>query len=157
GSRSRSPSERERERRAGDHDPPRAAEAVRSAPARRKRASLLRSELSPEQAMKRALILAAAVALVAPRANADTSDACASASESGQALQRQGKLLDARQKFVTCSRVACPDVVRRDCDNWLTVLDGILPSIVVVTRDEGGHDVVAVRVSLDGRFVDVSN
>jgi hypothetical protein len=107
--------------------------------------------------MKRGFILVLAAALVAPRARADTLDACATASESGQALQRQGRLIDARQKLIYCSRAACPEVVRRDCDAWLTALEGILPSIVVVAHDEEGRDVVAVRVSLDKQLVDVSN
>jgi len=51
---------------------------------------------------------------------------------------------------VACSNPACPAVVKRDCDQWLTEMDASLPSVVVAARDATGRDLVDVRVTIDG-------
>src|SRR5215470_4150062 len=76
--------------------------------------------------------------------------ACIEASEQGQQLRDEGKLIKAREKFLTCVRDTCPGMIRKDCTEWLAGVDANLPSVVVSARDESGHDVTTVRVLLDG-------
>jgi hypothetical protein len=84
-------------------------------------------------------------------AHADERDACVDASEKGQVLRDEGHLLDARQKFLLCSREVCPPLVRTDCASWLADVDARLPSVVVSAKDLGGQDIADVEVTLDGR------
>jgi hypothetical protein len=86
-----------------------------------------------------------------PLAHADERDACIDASEKGQVLRDEGHLLDARQKFLLCSREACPPLVRTDCASWLSDVGARLPSVVVSAKDEGGRDIADVQVTLDRR------
>ena len=65
-------------------------------------------------------------------------------------LRDQGKLKEARARFVTCSRDACPRLVRADCATWLADADARLPSVVLSARDASGHDTADVKVTLDG-------
>jgi hypothetical protein len=104
-------------------------------------------------------VAAAAVIAAAPvgARGEETKDSCASASEDAQSLQRQGKLLAARQNLLVCTRTTCPSVVKQDCDGWLTTLDALLPSLVVAVHDDAGKDVVRPRVLLDGAVVDTSS
>lgn len=84
---------------------------------------------------------------------AATVDACAEASEKGQERRDLGKLIDARASFVACAADACPDVIRRDCAEWLADVDKKIPSIVVRARDSEGRDQADVRVFADGKEV----
>jgi hypothetical protein len=92
---------------------------------------------------------AACVALViaSSHAHADK-NACADASEAGQQQRIEGKLREARDKFVACSQSSCPAIVKRDCDQWLSEVDAVLPSIILVARD-AGRDIAAVHVVID--------
>ncbi len=83
-------------------------------------------------------------------ARADATDACIKASDEGQVLRDQGKLLAARARFLTCSRDACPRLVRADCTTWLADADNRIPTVVLSAQDTSGHDTAAVRVTLDG-------
>jgi hypothetical protein len=96
--------------------------------------------------------LAAALAVMgAPAAaRADATDACISASDEGQVLRDRGRLLTARERFVTCSRESCPRLVRTDCASWLADVEGRIPSVVISATDPEGHDTAAVQVTLDG-------
>jgi hypothetical protein len=77
-------------------------------------------------------------------------NACASASEDAQNLRRAQKLRDARDKLLVCSRAVCPAPIKRDCDQMLSQIDVALPTVVLGARDDQGHDLVRVRVTLDG-------
>jgi hypothetical protein len=107
--------------------------------------------------MKRAILAGAALlAALAPadRAFADgkseEKQACLTASDKGQQAKLEGKLRDAREQFLVCSRNECPALVRQDCAQWVTEVMAALPSIVVGARNWQGHDVFAVKVSVDG-------
>lgn len=92
------------------------------------------------------------VALFPPLAQADDArDACIDASERGQELRDTGKLLSARQKFLSCSREVCPALVRTDCASWLANVDARLPSVVVSAKGPDGRDIADVMVTLDRR------
>ena len=84
-------------------------------------------------------------------AAADEKDRCIEASDRGQLLRDQGKLRAAREALLVCARDACPSVLRRECASWLAGVDARIPSIVVRARDASGHDLVDVRVTLDGQ------
>jgi hypothetical protein len=83
-------------------------------------------------------------------ARADDKDACASASEQAQQLRARGKLIEAREQLLLCSRRACPGVVKDDCEHVLGDVEASLPSVVVSAKDPDNNDTVAVRVLLDG-------
>ncbi len=100
-----------------------------------------------------ALGIALLIVVSGRRARADGKDACATASEHAQELRAAGKLVEARQELLMCSRTDCPSVVKQDCDQWLTAVDASLPSVVVVAHDPSGHDTVNVKVFVDGMLV----
>ena len=104
------------------------------------------------------LLPAAAFALAAfsaPPSHAAPPDAarkaqCAAAFEEGQELEKAGRLVEARGKFVSCSDQACPAVVRDECATMLPRVESSLPTIVPGLRDAQGNDVVSAEVTLDG-------
>lgn len=104
-------------------------------------------------------LLAAALAtsaLVAVGADAradDTKKECAAAYESTQSAREQGKLIDARKQAVACSASACSPYVVKDCTQWLSELDGILPTVVFTATDPAGAETGAVRVTVDGQLL----
>jgi len=99
------------------------------------------------------LLSALSVALLAAPAHGDDKadkKECAAAAEKAQRKRNEGKLREARDDLVTCSRAACPAVIRRDCEPWLSDLEGRLPTVVIRAKDGSGRDVVDVRVTIDG-------
>lgn len=83
----------------------------------------------------------------------DVREECAQASEAAQALHLKGKLVEEREKLVTCARAECPGIVRSDCERWLADAEKALPSIVLDVKDAREKDVAEVRVTIDGRVV----
>lgn len=124
-------------------EPPIAIVFASPAPPSRRRATL--------RGIATALATALLVVTGPARAEApDVVDACASASEKGQELRDQAKLVAARELFVACAAETCPAVVRKDCTTWLAEVDEALPSIAIHARDAGGRDLTEVRVTVDG-------
>jgi hypothetical protein len=78
---------------------------------------------------------------------------CPTASEQGQKLRDQGKLIRAREMFLLCSKPTCPGVVRKDCAKWLPELEEGIPTVVFSAQDGAGADLSAVSVTLDGAKV----
>jgi hypothetical protein len=97
--------------------------------------------------------LIALVALTSRPAHADERDRCASASEHAQDLRAAGKLRAARSSLLSCVPATCPSIVRNDCLKWLAEVDGLLPSIIIRATDSTGHDLIAVRVLVDGELL----
>lgn len=90
--------------------------------------------------------------LVADNAHAQSaSRMCAEAASAGQVLRDEGKLVDARAKFVTCAQPTCPKLIQKDCAQWQTEVDGRLPTIVLAAKDSAGRDVKRVTVTMDGK------
>jgi hypothetical protein len=83
-------------------------------------------------------------------ARADDKLACLDAHHEAQLLRRSGRLAAAREKLLACAATACPAIVARDCTTWLAEIGAEEPTIVLAAHDEAGHDVSAVRVTLDG-------
>jgi hypothetical protein len=86
-------------------------------------------------------------------ATAEQKQACVSAYDAAQQLRMDRKLKAAREKLAFCSRSECPPVVRNDCVQWMSEVIAALPSVVVGARDAEGHDLVSVRVTVDGERV----
>lgn len=81
----------------------------------------------------------------------DARDACFTAYEQGQRLQKDGKLRAAHEEFVACSDAACPGFVRKDCSGWLDEVESSMPAVVLtLPRDAKGSTDLAVTVSIDG-------
>jgi hypothetical protein len=75
---------------------------------------------------------------------------CVSASDEGQALRIDGRLLRARDRFLVCADPSCPALVRTACTQWAGELEQLIPSIVLTVREPDGHDAVGVTASSDG-------
>jgi hypothetical protein len=76
---------------------------------------------------------------------------CIRASDDGQALRLDGKLLDARERFLVCADRSCPGVVQSACAEWLSGVEAQIPSVLPTLRDAEGHDVVGAVVTIDQR------
>jgi hypothetical protein len=81
---------------------------------------------------------------------ADVKKECVDASTEGQTSRDAGELLSARDKFVVCSRDACPAVVRSSCANWLSEIDQQVPSIVIRAADASNADITDGNATVDG-------
>lgn len=112
--------------------------------------------------------IAALLGLVAcPRvvaAQVPTKSECLGAYTSGQQLKKRGELKAARDKLLVCSRDPCPTALQADCNEWLSEVQRLQPSIVVVASDPSGRELTDVKVfvddvevasRLDGRALDV--
>ncbi len=89
---------------------------------------------------------------VAQAQDADAKSACVSAYENSQVLRQQGRLVDARDALVFCTRQECPPLVRTDCGNWLEEVERAIPSVVVQATADG-VETTAVTVSIDSKVV----
>jgi hypothetical protein len=83
-------------------------------------------------------------------ARADGTDACLAAYEKSQQLKQDGKLAASREQLVQCVQPTCPNLVKKDCSQWLAELDASMPTVIVNARDAEGKDVAKVRVLVDG-------
>lgn len=81
----------------------------------------------------------------------DARRVCADAASAGQVLRDEGKLRDARAKFVTCAQPSCPKLIQKDCAQWQAEVDERMPTVVVGAKDDVGKDVLTVTVTMDGK------
>lgn len=103
----------------------------------------------------RAVALAASLVALALGAServalADGTEACLAAYEKSQQLRQDGKLAASREQLVQCVAPTCPNLVKKDCSQWLAELDASTPTVIVNARDAEGKDVAKVRVLVDG-------
>jgi hypothetical protein len=68
----------------------------------------------------------------------------------GQQSRKQGRLKDARARFMECANPACAAYIREDCTAWLAEVEGAMPTLVVEVAGPDGTDVVDARVFVDG-------
>ncbi|AUX26328.1 uncharacterized protein SOCEGT47_068890 [Sorangium cellulosum] len=104
----------------------------------------------PRHALAVAIALSALACLTPARAHAGDVEACLTASEEGQRLRDEGRLREARARFIACGDAACPALVRSDCAGWLSELEARMPTLILSAQDARGHDVADVQVTLDG-------
>jgi hypothetical protein len=90
---------------------------------------------------------------VATSAAADDVQACIEAHEQAQVARKEGRLLDAREKLLTCAKDGCPAVLRKDCGPWLNEVTSSIPTVVVLAKGPGGEDLINVRVFFDGEEI----
>jgi hypothetical protein len=76
--------------------------------------------------------------------------ACSTSYENAQLYRQAGKLIEARDAAVACSRASCPEVGRRDCEAWAAEIQREIPSVVVVAQDQYYVDERPARVVVDG-------
>jgi hypothetical protein len=94
-----------------------------------------------------------ALASSAPEAQgADEKSACVASYERSQVLRRDHRFQRARDELKSCSRVACPALVRNDCITWLDQVQTAFPSIAIRAMKDGG-DVANVKVIEDNEIV----
>jgi hypothetical protein len=78
------------------------------------------------------LVMALSIALSPRPLAAQTPEACASASEDAQLVRLDGRLRAARDKLLVCAQATCPQVVRRDCQEWLGEVLAAMPTFEIV-------------------------
>jgi hypothetical protein len=98
-----------------------------------------------------AFVLASALLLTAGAAAADEKEVCVQAVERAQVVRLDGKLIEAREGFVTCARAVCPAAIRQDCTRWVAEVDASLPSVVFEAVWADGRDATGMTVVLDGK------
>jgi hypothetical protein len=97
------------------------------------------------------LAVVAVLSLFAATASADpTKTECVAANGAGQDLRRDGKFAEAREQFQRCNDAACPTLLAEDCTVRLDELESAQPTVVFDVKDRSGHDVSAVKVTIDG-------
>ncbi|AUX48807.1 uncharacterized protein SOCE26_103480 [Sorangium cellulosum] len=97
-----------------------------------------------------ALAVSALACLLPAPARAGDAEACFTASEEGQRLRDEGRLREARARFITCGGAGCPDLVQSDCAGWLSDVAARVPTLILSAQDEQGQDVADVQVTIDG-------
>jgi hypothetical protein len=106
--------------------------------------------------MRRWTLLVAILALI-PESRAFATEPsvaeCLSASNASADLRRDHKLRGARKELLTCVSASCPAVVRDECNKRLSQVTGELPSVVFEVKDGNGHELSAVRITMDGEVV----
>lgn len=96
----------------------------------------------------------AAVMLASTQARADKLEekrACAAAADEGQQLRDEGKYRLAHDAFMRCARPTCPELINRDCSEWLVDLEQRAATIIVSAKDGKGSDLSEVKVTMDGK------
>lgn len=104
--------------------------------------------------MTRAFLVFLVLAIGAPvAAQAAEQEGCNEDYVAAQRTRKEGKLLQAREHLLACSRELCMDVIERDCVTWLQDVDRSTPTVVVFARDRWGDETLNVRVLIDGQIV----
>jgi hypothetical protein len=90
------------------------------------------------------------IAILPARARADDqkNNTCVEAHRDAQRLRREEKLVESRARMVACAGAGCPTLVQQDCSKWLDEVSRSIPSVVVSAKDEGGHELSDVTVSV---------
>ena len=92
------------------------------------------------------------MALLAQSAHADDAGTrCAAAFEKAQTDRASGKYTSAITEAATCSQLECNAAVTRECVKLHETLREEIPTLVFSARREGGGEIVAVKVSVDGQ------
>jgi hypothetical protein len=77
-------------------------------------------------------------------------NACIAAHTNGQELRTQKRLVDARAQFLACAVNECPELVRKDCTQFLAEVTASTPTLVLAAIENGQQDLTGVSVDLDG-------
>ncbi len=77
---------------------------------------------------------------------------CLMAAEGSLKLRAEHKLRLTRTQLAVCSSPSCPAEVRQECMHRIDEVNAASPSIVLAVKDRAGHDLSAVRVTVDGQL-----
>jgi hypothetical protein len=95
------------------------------------------------------MLLLVVTLLIAPPAKADEIDMCKAAADQAESFRGDSHLRAARERFLECSRDACPRVTREACSLGFSDVEQLIPTVVFHARDTRGRDVLGVRVLVD--------
>lgn len=118
---------------------------------------MLRGPVIASTAMSigRIRITAAFVAITSAWSHAALADndKCYASYESAQQLRNKGELVAARDELRVCADPSCPAAVTTDCGPWLAAVEGSIPTVTFVVKDEKGGDLEDVSVKMDGKEI----
>jgi hypothetical protein len=86
-------------------------------------------------------------------ASEPTTAQCIAANDIAVSALVDHRLRQARDQNLVCSALSCPDVVRATCLKRAADVATAIPTIVFVAVDESAHELLAVRVSMDGEVL----
>jgi hypothetical protein len=75
---------------------------------------------------------------------------CLTASNTSVKLRSDHKLQMARAQLVVCASPSCPSEVREECAQRMGRWAAQMPSVVFEVKDGAGHELSAVKVTVDG-------
>jgi hypothetical protein len=110
--------------------------------------------MKPFLPVRRAFVASVMVALLAgslPVARAASKE-CSEAFAEGQRLERESRLVSAREKFLACSMASCGKNMPKDCRERYEALLPRVPTVVLEAA-RGDEQLVEVEVSIDGSVV----
>ncbi len=93
----------------------------------------------------------AATAFLAAPVYGGSVEACLSASEQGERLKNESRLLAARDRLAACAAEDCPTPVRRMCHALIEEIDAATPALILSARDPSNRVLDDIHVSVDGR------
>lgn len=91
--------------------------------------------------------------IASPAGAAPTQKECLAAADDGQKLRDDGKLVSARDKFILCASKTCPNVVAKQCNQWLSDAEREMPSVTFRAIDDNGKEILDVKVYVDDKQV----
>lgn len=100
-------------------------------------------------------VLACLSSQVVAFADDDSMAACIAASDKALDLKKQGKLLEARTQLAACAAQTCGPDISPVCQKRLGEVGAMLPSIVFLPKDGSGHDLVGVKMTVDGARTEI--
>jgi hypothetical protein len=105
--------------------------------------------------LAKAFLIAALSAFALPARADESADKqrCASSHLDGQKQRKSGHLRAAQASFVVCGAERCPNVVRKDCVDWLAQVEVLVPRLVIEAHDATGTPTADVRVEMDGELL----
>jgi len=79
---------------------------------------------------------------------------CVQEHERGRVYKAELKLFDSRDALVRCAAQDCPLAVRADCQNWLSEVEALIPTVLVVFEGDAAHARERARIFVDGRLLE---
>lgn len=77
-----------------------------------------------------------------------TLELCVMEHERGRLFRNDLRLLESRAALARCAQMDCPVAIRADCVSWLSELEALVPSVLLVIEGESSG---SLRVTVDGQ------
>jgi hypothetical protein len=78
---------------------------------------------------------------------------CLLAAEASLKLRGEHKLRLTRTQLLVCSSPSCPSEVRQECMKRIDEVNAAAPTIVLAVKNGAGHEIAAVKVTVDGQVI----